>query len=124
MPQARVGLVERMGRYRRTIPPGVNLVAPFIDRVRLIDTRDQELDLPPTRCRTADGTALTVDTRLRYRVIDPVKAAYEIADFPEALAQVTASALRTLTLPAGAPESRARELTQDLHAALVSGTRT
>lgn len=126
VPQAHAGLVERLGRYLRTIPPGVNLVAPFVDQVRLVDTRSKDLDIPPTQCRTADGATVTVEARLRYRVTDPVKAVYEVANHREALAQVTASTLRSLVVPGKTvyeAQASHHELAWDLRTQVVSDAR-
>ena len=67
------GVVERVGRYNRTIPPGLNLVIPEIERVRHVDMREKLLDIPAQEVITKDNVAVGVDAVIYYQVFDPMK---------------------------------------------------
>src|SRR5215469_18058935 len=82
VPQARSGVVERFGRYSRTLTPGLAMVVPFIDRVRpLLDLREQVVSFPPQPEITEDNVVVNVETVIYYQVTDPKAATYEIANF-------------------------------------------
>ena len=79
VPQARAGVVERLGRYARTLDPGLTLIIPFVDRVKpLIDLREQVVTFPPQPVITEDNLVVEIDTVLYFQVTDPRAAAYEI----------------------------------------------
>ena len=81
MPQARAGIVERLGRYQRTLNPGLALLVPFVDRLRpLIDLREQVVSFPPQPVITEDNLVLGIDTVVYFQVNDPKAASYEIAE--------------------------------------------
>src|SRR5881275_684195 len=81
VPQARAGIVERLGRYHRTLNPGLALLVPFVDRVRpLIDLREQVVSFPPQPVITEDNLVLGIDTVVYFQVTDPRGASYEIAN--------------------------------------------
>src|SRR6476659_5235685 len=72
IPQARAGVVERLGRYSRTLTPGLTLVVPFIDRVKtLIDLREQVLAFEPQPVITQDNLVVNIDSVIYYQVTDP-----------------------------------------------------
>jgi regulator of protease activity HflC (stomatin/prohibitin superfamily) len=72
VPQAHAGIVERFGRYHRTLNAGLNLVMPFIDRLRpLIDLREQVVTFPPQPVITKDNLVVGIDTVIYYQVTDP-----------------------------------------------------
>src|SRR5690606_11877747 len=97
VPQARAGNVERLGRYLRTLEPGLNFVIPFVDRVRpLIDLREQVVSFEPRPVITEDNLVVHVDTVLYFQVTDPRAAAYEIADYIQAIEQLTVTTLRNV----------------------------
>ncbi|SDR82868.1 SPFH domain-containing protein [Microlunatus soli] len=97
VPQARAGNVERFGRYIRTLEPGLNLVIPFIDRVRpLIDVREQVVSFEPRSVITEDNLSVHIDTVLYFQVTNPRDAAYEIADYIQAIEQLTVTTLRNV----------------------------
>src|SRR5213083_1465509 len=80
IPQARAGVVERLGRYSRTLTPGLAIVVPFVDRVRpLIDLREQVVSFPPQPVITQDNVSVGIDTVLYFTITDPKSASYEIA---------------------------------------------
>jgi regulator of protease activity HflC (stomatin/prohibitin superfamily) len=97
VPQARAGNVERLGRYYRTLEPGLNLVIPFVDRVRrLIDLREQVVSFEPSPVITEDNLVVHIDTVLYFQVTDPRAAAYEIANYLQAIEQLTVTTLRNV----------------------------
>ena len=82
VPQARAGVVERLGRYSRTLNPGLTIVVPFVDRVReLIDLREQVVSFPPQPVITEDNLVVSIDTVIYFQVTDPKAATYEIANY-------------------------------------------
>ena len=81
IPQARAGVVERLGRYSRTLTPGLTLVVPFIDRVKpLLDLREQAVSFEPQPVITQDNLVVSIDTVIYFQVTDPKSATYEIAN--------------------------------------------
>src|SRR5574339_320795 len=97
VPQARAGVVERLGRYQRTLDPGLALVVPFVDRVRpLIDLREQVVSFPPQPVITEDNLVVGIDTVLYFQVTDPKAATYEISNFIQAIEQLTVTTLRNV----------------------------
>ena len=97
VPQQRMYVVERLGRYQRTLTPGLNFLVPFIDAVRSkVDMREQVVSFPPQPVITSDNLVVSIDTVLYFRVTDPVKATYEIANFLQAIEQLTVTTLRNV----------------------------
>lgn len=97
VPQARAGIVERLGRYQRTLSPGLNLLIPLVDRLLpLIDLREQVVSFPPQAVITSDNVGVSIDTVVYYRIIDPRAATYEIAEPIQAIEQLTVTTLRNL----------------------------
>ena len=95
IPQATAGVVERLGRYHKTLNAGVNLVFPFIDVVRkTIDLREQVVDFQPQSVITEDNLVISIDTVIYYQVTDPKNATYEIANFVLGIEQLTVTTLR------------------------------
>ncbi len=97
VPQARAGIVERFGKYKGTLPAGLNVVVPFVDRVRyLIDLREQVVSFPPQPVITEDNLVVSIDTVIYFQVTDPVAATYEIANYIQAIEQLTMTTLRNI----------------------------
>ena len=97
VPQARAGIVERFGKYKETLPAGLNIVMPFIDKVRyLIDLREQVVSFPPQPVITEDNLVVSIDTVIYFQVTDPVAATYEIANYIQAVEQLTMTTLRNI----------------------------
>jgi regulator of protease activity HflC (stomatin/prohibitin superfamily) len=97
VPQARAGVVERLGRYSRTLAPGLAIVVPFLDRVRdVIDLREQVVSFPPHAVITADNLVVRIDTVIYYQVTDAKAATYEISDYVHAIEQLVATTLRNV----------------------------
>ena len=97
VPQARAGIVERLGRFNRTLDPGLTVIVPFIDRLTpLIDLREQVLSFPPQPVITEDNLVVNIDTVIYYQVTDPKAATYEIANYIAAIEQLTVTTLRNV----------------------------
>src|SRR3954463_7120001 len=97
IPQARAGVVERLGRYARTLEPGLALLVPVVDRVRpLIDLREQVVSFPPQPVITEDNLVVNIDTVIYFQVTDPRAASYEIANYIAAIEQLTVTTLRNV----------------------------
>jgi regulator of protease activity HflC (stomatin/prohibitin superfamily) len=97
VPQQRMDVVERLGRYKRTLNPGLNLLVPFVDAVRTkVDMREQVVSFPPQPVITSDNLVVSIDTVLYFKVVDPVRATYEIANFLQAIEQLTVTTLRNV----------------------------
>jgi regulator of protease activity HflC (stomatin/prohibitin superfamily) len=97
VPQARAGVVERLGRYSRTLHPGLTIVVPFIDRIReMVDLREQVVSFDPQPVITEDNLVVSIDTVIYFQVTDPKAATYEIANYIQAIEQLTVTTLRNV----------------------------
>src|SRR5438270_35361 len=97
VPQARAGVVERLGRYSRTLSPGLAIVVPFIDRVRdMMDLREQVVSFDPQPVITEDNLVVSIDTVIYFQVTDAKAATYEIANYIQAIEQLTVTTLRNV----------------------------
>ena len=97
VPQARARNVERFGRYRKTLEPGMNFIIPFVDRVKpLIDLREQVVSFKGAPVITEDNLVVLIDTVLFFQVTDPRAADYEIVNYIQAIEQITATMLRSV----------------------------
>src|ERR1700751_4845309 len=97
VPQAQAGVVERLGRYSRTLTPGLTLVVPFVDRLRpLIDLREQVVSFAPQPVITEDNLVVNIDTVIYFQVTDAKAATYEINNYIQAIEQLTVTTLRNV----------------------------
>ena len=97
VPQQTALIIERLGRYSRTLEPGLHLLVPFVDVVRAnIDLREQVVSFPPQPVITSDNLVVSIDTVIYYQVIDPKSAVYEIANFIQGIEQLTVTTLRNV----------------------------
>jgi regulator of protease activity HflC (stomatin/prohibitin superfamily) len=97
VPQAMAGIVERFGRYHRTLQAGLNIVVPMVDRLRpLIDLREQVVSFPPQPVITKDNLVVSIDTVIYFQVTDAKAATYEVANFITAVEQLTVTTLRNV----------------------------
>jgi regulator of protease activity HflC (stomatin/prohibitin superfamily) len=97
VPQARAGVVERLGRYQRTLSPGMTLLMPFVDRLKpLIDLREQVVTFPPQPVITQDNLVVQIDTVLYFTINDPKSVTYEVANPLQAIEQITVTTLRNV----------------------------
>jgi regulator of protease activity HflC (stomatin/prohibitin superfamily) len=97
VPQARAGVVERFGRYSRTLNAGLAIVVPFVDRIReMIDLREQVVSFKPQPVITEDNVVVSIDTVIYFQVTEPKAATYEIANFIQGIEQLTVTTLRNV----------------------------
>ena len=97
VPQARAGVVERLGRYSRTLTPGLSIVVPFVDRVRdMMDLREQVVSFEPQPVITEDNLVVSIDTVIYFQVTDAKAATYEIANYIQGIEQLTVTTLRNV----------------------------
>ncbi len=97
VPQARAGVVERLGRYSRTLNPGLTIVVPFIDRVgALIDLREQVVTFKPAGVITRDNVGIQIDSVLYFTITDAKSVSYEVANPLQAIEQLTVTTLRNV----------------------------
>ncbi|SFF72070.1 SPFH domain-containing protein [Blastococcus tunisiensis] len=97
VPQAQAKVIERLGRYSRTLSPGLSLLVPFVDRVRAtVDLREQVISFPPQPVITSDNLQVGIDTVLYFQVTDPRLAVYGIANYITGMEQLTTTTLRNV----------------------------
>jgi len=90
------GLIERLGKYQRTLDPGLNLIMPFFDRVLKMDMREVVLDVPPQNIITKDNVGVEVDCVVYCQITDPVRARYEIANYILAATKLAQTNIRNV----------------------------
>jgi regulator of protease activity HflC (stomatin/prohibitin superfamily) len=97
IPQARAGVVERLGRYNRTLDPGLAIIIPFIDRLKpLIDLREQVISFAPQPVITEDNLVVQIDTVLYFTITEAKSVTYEVANPLQAIEQLTVTTLRNV----------------------------
>ncbi|MDO8107520.1 SPFH domain-containing protein [Isoptericola sp. b441] len=97
VPQAESYIVERLGRYSRTMDAGLHVLVPFVDQIRRkVDLREQVVSFPPQPVITSDNLVVSIDTVVYYQVTDPKSAVYEIANFVVGIEQLTVTTLRNV----------------------------
>src|SRR3954452_9240455 len=97
VPQQQAFIVERLGRYLKTLAPGLNLLTPFVDRVRTkVDLREQVVSFPPQPVITSDNLVVSIDTVLYFQITDPKAATYEVQNYIQAIEQLTVTTLRNV----------------------------
>jgi regulator of protease activity HflC (stomatin/prohibitin superfamily) len=95
--QSRVGMLERFGKYRRTLQPGLHFVVPLLDRVgSVVDMRETVQAFSPQPVITQDNVTIAIDTVVYYQVTDPFRASYEVGNFLNAMEQLAQTTLRNL----------------------------
>jgi len=90
------GVIERLGRYQRTVQPGLTLIVPFVDSIQRVDMREQVVDVPPQEVITKDNVVVTVDAIVYFEATDPVKLVYNVADFYNAATKLAQTNLRNV----------------------------
>jgi regulator of protease activity HflC (stomatin/prohibitin superfamily) len=90
------GLIERLGKYQRTVSSGLTTIIPFIERIKLVDMREQVVDVPPQAVITKDNVAVEVDAVVYHEVTDPVKVVYNVVDFLVATTKLAQTNLRNV----------------------------
>ena len=97
VPQQTALIIERLGRYARTLEGGIHILIPFVDKVRAsVDLREQVVSFPPQPVITSDNLVVNIDTVIYYTVIDSKSAVYEIANFIQGIEQLTVTTLRNV----------------------------
>lgn len=95
VPQGNAGIVERLGKYSKTLPAGLTVLIPFIDRLRpLIDMRERIVSFPPQPVITEDNLVVSIDTVIYFQVTEPKSATYEIENVILGIEQLTVTTLR------------------------------
>jgi regulator of protease activity HflC (stomatin/prohibitin superfamily) len=90
------GVIERLGRYYATVEPGLRLILPFIDKLRIVDMREQVIDVPPQEVITSDNVVVSVDAVVYYEPTDPQRLIYNVANFMVAITKLAQTNLRNL----------------------------
>jgi regulator of protease activity HflC (stomatin/prohibitin superfamily) len=90
------GLIERLGKYQRTVDSGLTFIMPIADRMIKVDMREQVVDVPPQEVITKDNVAVTVDAIVYYEATDPVKLKYNVANFTIAAVKLAQTNLRNV----------------------------
>src|SRR3954467_5606912 len=95
--QAKAGVVERLGRYSRTLTPGLAIVVPFVDRVRpLLAPREQVVTFKPAGVITGASVGIQIDSVLYFTITDAKSVSYEVANPLQAIEQLTVTTLRNV----------------------------
>jgi regulator of protease activity HflC (stomatin/prohibitin superfamily) len=90
------GVVERLGKYQRTVGSGLIVIIPFIETIRKVDLREQVVDVPPQEVITKDNTVVVVDCVIFYEVVDPFNAVYNVVNFYQAITKLAQTNLRNI----------------------------
>lgn len=90
------GLIERLGRYQRTVDSGLTLIIPFLEKIKKVDMREQVHDVPPQAVITKDNVVVEVDAVVYYEVTDPIKVTYNVTNFYTAATKLAQTNLRNL----------------------------
>lgn len=90
------GVVERLGRFKETVDPGLRLIIPFIERMTLVDMREQVIDVPPQEVITSDNVVVSVDAVIFYEATDAQRLVYNIGNFILAITKLAQTNLRNV----------------------------
>jgi regulator of protease activity HflC (stomatin/prohibitin superfamily) len=90
------GIVEQLGKYKQTVDPGLRLIIPFFQTMRLVDMREQVVDVPPQEVITADNVVVSVDAVIYYEPTDPQRLVYNVANFMMAVTKLAQTNLRNV----------------------------
>ena len=90
------GLIERLGKFQRIAEPGLTVIIPFIDKIRIVDIREDIVDVPPQEVITKDNVVVTVDAVIYFEVTDPYKVVYNVSNFEDACTKLAQTNLRNL----------------------------
>jgi regulator of protease activity HflC (stomatin/prohibitin superfamily) len=90
------GVVERLGRYDRTLGSGLNLIIPFFEKIKKVDMRENVIDVPPQEVITKDNVVVTVDAVIYYEVTDPFRVLYNVSNFTLAAIKLAQTNLRNI----------------------------
>jgi regulator of protease activity HflC (stomatin/prohibitin superfamily) len=90
------GVVERLGKYKETVDPGLRIIVPFVDRLRKVDMREQVIDVPPQEVITQDNVTAAVDAVVYFEPTDPQRLLYNISNFQLAVTKLAQTNLRNV----------------------------
>lgn len=95
--QAEVYVIERLGKYHKLAEAGLNIIIPFVDRVRaVVSLKQQTMDVPPQGVITLDNVTITIDTVVFYQITDPAKAVYEIESLQRGIVYLAITTIRDI----------------------------
>ena len=95
--QAEVYVIERFGKFHKVAEPGLNIILPFVDRVRaIVNMKQQTMDVPPQGVITKDNVTITIDTVVFFQIIDPVKSVYEIENLQKGIGYLAITTIRDI----------------------------
>ena len=90
------GIIEQLGKYKQTVDPGLHMILPFVQTMRLVDMREQVVDVPPQEVITSDNVVVSVDAVIYYEPSDPQRLVYNVANFLLAITKLAQTNLRNL----------------------------
>ena len=90
------GVVERLGKFKETVDPGLRLIVPGVDRMTRVDMREQVIDVPPQEVITSDNVVVSVDAVVYYEPTDPQRLVYNVGDFILAIVKLVQTNLRNV----------------------------
>ncbi|MGB3056314.1 MAG: SPFH domain-containing protein, partial [Acidimicrobiales bacterium] len=90
------GVKERLGKYHETLDPGLRVIVPFVDKIRMVDMREQVVDVPPQEVITSDNVVVSVDAVVYYEPTDPQRLVYNVANFILAVTKLAQTNLRNV----------------------------
>lgn len=97
VPQQKIAVVERLGKFHRLLQPGLNIVIPIVDQVRVThDLRIQQANVPPQTVITRDNVQVEIDTIIFYQVVGPQEATYGISDYVYGVRNITTATMRQI----------------------------
>lgn len=94
--QSEKGVVLRLGRFRTVVDPGLNFILPYVESLIRVDVRERVINVEPQKVITKDNVSVTVDAVIYYKVVDPVKAEFEVEDFDTAATTLAQTNLRNV----------------------------
>ena len=95
--QAEVYVIERFGKFHKVADAGLNIILPFVDRVRaIVNMKQQTMDVPPQGVITKDNVTITIDTVVFFQIMDPVKSVYEIENLQKGIAYLAITTIRDI----------------------------
>ncbi len=90
------GVVEQLGRYKETVDPGLRIIKPILERIRMVDMREQVIDVPPQEVITQDNVAVSVDAVIYFEPTDPQRLLYNVSNFILAVTKLAQTNLRNV----------------------------
>ncbi len=91
-----IGIVERLGKYEKTVGPGITFILPFVQNLATIDSRERVMDVPPQEVICKDNVVVSVDAVLYYQITDATKSAYNVGNFLQAIIKLAQTNLRSI----------------------------